>query len=242
VPEQPAGVLARNAFFLLLGQIGSTVLAIVLNATLARTLGAADFGVYFLLVTMSTFAYVVVEWGQSALVVREAARRPEATGELLGSALSFRVGVAALAVVATGLVTRLLGYDGRTQALSALMVFCSLPLALSQPYTYLFRGRDRMELRRRQRAGQHRVGESQSRRRIAAAAPEARCDGNALVDRHVPPGCDPGRARERLESGLHDRVGGEPLDDERIRRLDRDRVVEVDALEHGHDLVLAVAA
>jgi O-antigen/teichoic acid export membrane protein len=146
VPEQPAGVLARNAFFLLLGQIGSTVLAIVLNATLARTLGAADFGIYFLLVTMSTFAYVVVEWGQSALVVREAARRPEATGELLGSALSFRVGVAALAVVATGLVTRLLGYDGRTQALSALMVCCSLPLALSQPYTYLFRGRDRMEL------------------------------------------------------------------------------------------------
>lgn len=146
MPEQPAGVLAKNAFFLLLGQVGSTVLAIVLNATLARTLGAADFGIYFLLVTMSTFAYVVVEWGQSALVVREAARRPQATGELLGSALAFRVAVAALAALATGFVTRLLGYDARTQALSALMIACSLPLALSQPFTYLFRGRDRMDL------------------------------------------------------------------------------------------------
>ena len=139
-------MLARNAFFLLLGQVGTTILAVVLNAALARTLGAADFGIYFLLLSMSTFAYVVVEWGQSALLVREAARQPQMAGKLLGSALAFRVMVALAATLFTGLLTRVLGYDARTQALSALMVLCGLPLALSQPYTYMFRARDRMDL------------------------------------------------------------------------------------------------
>jgi O-antigen/teichoic acid export membrane protein len=138
--------MARNAFYLLLGQVASTVLSIVLSAALGRTLGAEDFGRYFLLVTMSTFAFVFVDWGQSAYLVREAARNPAATEVLLGSALVFRTAAAAGAAVVTALVTRLLGYDGRTQALSALMVVCSLPLALSQPYSYLFRGRDRMDL------------------------------------------------------------------------------------------------
>jgi O-antigen/teichoic acid export membrane protein/glycosyltransferase involved in cell wall biosynthesis len=146
VSSRQDGVLARNAFYLLLGQVGTTILAVVLNAALARTLGAADFGIYFLLVSMSTFAYVVVEWGQSALLVREAAREPQLSGQLLGGALAFRVVVGLAATAFTGLLTRVLGYDPRTQMLAALMVLCGLPLALSQPYTYMFRARDRMDL------------------------------------------------------------------------------------------------
>lgn len=145
-PGPHRDALARNAAYLLLGQVAFTALSIVLNAALGRTLGATDFGVYFLLVSMSTFAYVFVDWGQSAYLIREAAQRPHAIGTLLGSALVFRGLAAAAATVLTTLVARLLGYDPRIQALGALMVVCSLPLALSQPYTYLFRGRDRMDL------------------------------------------------------------------------------------------------
>jgi O-antigen/teichoic acid export membrane protein len=145
-PARPGGALARNAFFLLLGQIASTALSIAFSAALGRNLGAADFGVYFILVSMSTFAYVVVDWGQSAYLIREAARRPEAEDTLLGSALVFRsVGAAGVAVL-TLLTASLLGYDARTQGLAGLTVVCALPLALSQPYGFLFRGRDRMDL------------------------------------------------------------------------------------------------
>jgi O-antigen/teichoic acid export membrane protein len=145
-PREHPGVLARNAFHLLLGQVASTALSIGLSAALGRTLGPADFGVYFLLLSMSTFAYVFVDWGQSALLVREAAKRPDAIGELLGSALAFRTAVALAAVVVTALLARVIGYPPRTQALAALVVLCALPLGLSQPYGYLFRGRDRMDL------------------------------------------------------------------------------------------------
>jgi O-antigen/teichoic acid export membrane protein len=50
--------LARNAFFLLTGQIVSSALAIVLTAFLGRWLGVAEFGNYYLLVAVSTFAYM----------------------------------------------------------------------------------------------------------------------------------------------------------------------------------------
>jgi len=148
-PEAPSSqgtTLARNALFLLLGQIGSTTLSLILSVVLARTLGATDFGIYFLLLQTSLFAYVFVEWGQSAYLVREAAQRPQATSVLLGSALVFRVLAGLLAVGLTSFMVRLLGYDARLQGLAALMVLCQLPVALSQPYSYLFRSRDRMDL------------------------------------------------------------------------------------------------
>jgi O-antigen/teichoic acid export membrane protein len=144
--SRQGGVLARNAFHLFLGQIASTVLSIAFTAVLGRQLGAADFGVYFLLMSMSTFAYVVVDWGQSAYLIREVARRPGDAGVLLGSSLVLRSASAGLAAILTTLAARLLGYEMRTQLLAGLTVTCALPLALSQPYGYLFRGRDRMDL------------------------------------------------------------------------------------------------
>jgi O-antigen/teichoic acid export membrane protein len=145
VPEARSPV-ALNAFHLLLGQIASTALSIALSAALGRTLGPADFGVYFLVLSMSTFAYVVVDWGQSALLIREAARRPDVVGTLLGSSLAFRLAGAAAAVVVTAAAAWTIGYPPRIQWLAGLMVVCTLPLALSQPFGYLFRGRDRMDL------------------------------------------------------------------------------------------------
>jgi O-antigen/teichoic acid export membrane protein len=144
--SRQGGFLARNAFHLLLGQIASTSLSIAFSAMLARQLGAGDFGIYFLLMSMSTFAYVVVDWGQKACLIREVARRPADAGVLLGSSLVLRSACAGLAVVLTTLAARLLGYEMRIQLLAGLTVACALPLALSQPYGYLFRGRDRMDL------------------------------------------------------------------------------------------------
>src|SRR5437899_11533970 len=72
----PRGAVARNAFHLVLGQAVTTALAIVLSAALGRSLGAADFGLYFLASAGSTFAYVVVDWGQQFYVIRYVAVWP----------------------------------------------------------------------------------------------------------------------------------------------------------------------
>lgn len=141
-----SGIVARNALFLLMGQVVSTLLSIALSAALGRTLGPADFGVYFLILTMATFVFVVVDWGQIALVVREGARAPESLGPLLGNSLAFRAGAGVLAALATTGVAHLLGYGDRVSWLAGLMVLCMLPFALSQSFGYVFRSQNRMDL------------------------------------------------------------------------------------------------
>lgn len=142
----PPSTLANNAFYLIAGQAVSSVLAVILTAFLGRWLGVAEFGSLYLLLAISTFAYAVADWGHSAYLVREAARRHEDGDKLLSGALVFRV-LAGLAVaLATPLLLTLLGYDKRTVTLAALAVLCGLPLALSQTFVFMFRSRDRMDL------------------------------------------------------------------------------------------------
>jgi O-antigen/teichoic acid export membrane protein len=135
---------ARNALWLLLGQVATTALAVVFSAALGRALGAHDFGVFYLITTMATFAYVVAEWGQPMLVIREVARAPGRAGELLGTALVIRGALALLALVPAALVGAALGYDARTRGLSLLLIVALLPLAAAQAYGMVFRGRDQM--------------------------------------------------------------------------------------------------
>jgi O-antigen/teichoic acid export membrane protein len=84
------GGLVRNVIHLGLGQVATTVLTILLSATLARTLGASEFGLLYLITSIATFAYVVVDWGHGPYIIREAAKNPQRSGELLGSAMAVR--------------------------------------------------------------------------------------------------------------------------------------------------------
>lgn len=144
-PSPARATVARNAAHLVLGQAGTTALAVLLSAALGRSLGAAEFGLYFVLTSMTVFAFVVVEWGQGQYVIREVARRAEAAGPLLGSALALRLGGAIVASAATAGGAALLGYDRRTCLLAALMVATLTPYFLAQTYGSTFRGRERME-------------------------------------------------------------------------------------------------
>ena len=138
--------IARNAFYLVIGQASTTALAIVFSAALGRSLGAGDFGLYFLISSFATFAYVVVDWGQQFYVIREVARSPTRGGQLLGATLTLRIAGAALISIPVGLLAWALGYDARTCWFSVAFILASLPFALAQSYGFVFRGRDRMGL------------------------------------------------------------------------------------------------
>ncbi len=138
--------VARNAFNLVLGQAMTTALAVVFSAAIGRSLGAGDFGVYFLIASFSTFAYVTVDWGQQAYVIREVARHPERGSLLLGTTLVMRAAGAALVTVPSGLAAWALGYDAVTCWYSVIFIAVSLPFFLAQSYGMVFRARDRMDL------------------------------------------------------------------------------------------------
>ena len=142
--EAVRATVARNALHLVTGQAATTVLAIVLSAALGRSLGATGFGVYYLIATMSAFAYVVVEWGQQLFVIRQAARDPLRSGELLGTALALRAAFAIAVIVPAGLVAWALGYGAHTTGLAMLLILAGVPLFLAQGYGMVFRARDQM--------------------------------------------------------------------------------------------------
>jgi O-antigen/teichoic acid export membrane protein len=142
--SEPRGTVAKNALYLVAGQVTTTALAIVLSAALGRSLGAQDFGIYYLISTMSTFAFVFVEWGQPFLVIRQVARDPRQSGDLLGTALALRVALALLVTIPVGLIAWALGYAARTTWLSVCLILASLPLYLAQGYGMVFRARDQM--------------------------------------------------------------------------------------------------
>ena len=141
--EFPAAV-ARNAFYLVVGQVTTTALAIVLNAALGRFLGADEFGRYYLIATMATFAYVFAEWGQPTFVIPQVAREPSRAGGMLGTALGLRAGFGILVTALAWLVSWTFGYDARTRWLAVLFILASLPLFLAQGYGMVFRARDQM--------------------------------------------------------------------------------------------------
>src|ERR1700730_4596120 len=138
--------VARNAFHLAVGQATTTGLAILFSAVLGRSLGAHEFGVYFLIGSFSVFAYALVDWGQQFYVIREGARQPERGSLLLGTTLVLRAGGAVLVAIASGLAVWALGYDEIIRWYCVAFIAVSLPFFLAQSFGLIFRGHDRMGL------------------------------------------------------------------------------------------------
>ena len=67
-------LLVRNVSHLGIGQVASTALGILLSAVIGRALEPAQLGILYTVFAISTFAYVIVDWGQGTYLVREMAR------------------------------------------------------------------------------------------------------------------------------------------------------------------------
>ncbi len=145
--ETPGSVhIARNALALVAGQLITMVLGILFSGLLGRKLGVGDFGLYFLINSFATFAFVVVDWGQQWFTVREVAKAPERVGEFLGTGLVLRTGGTLLVCVPAGLAAWALGYEPRTRWFAVAFIALSLPNFLALNFGLVFRGRDRMGL------------------------------------------------------------------------------------------------
>jgi O-antigen/teichoic acid export membrane protein len=137
--------MVRNVIHLGLGQVATTVLTILLSATLARKLDPSDFGLLYLLMSIATFFYVVVDWGHGPYIIRETARHPDRSGDLLGSAIAVRTAGALLACVVAFATTWLLGYDLRTRLLAGALILGWLPQYLGLSFGWVFRSHERMD-------------------------------------------------------------------------------------------------
>ena len=137
--------LVRNFLHLGLGQATTTVLNILLSAVMARILSPSDYGLAFLLFSIATFTFVIIDWGYGPLIVRETVRDPQRAGDLFGSAMAARAVATLVACPIVIGATWLLGYDLLTRVLAGAMVLGSLPQYLALSFGWVFRAHDRMD-------------------------------------------------------------------------------------------------
>lgn len=145
-PREKVALLARNAMHLGMAQVVTTILAIVLAAVIARSLGAKDFGLYYTITTVQVLTLVIVDWGQGNYVVRETARGRDDEPTFVSSAIVFRIVSLSATVLVAAAIALIAGRDDPFLLLVPLAILVMFPGNITQPIGYLFRGKDRMDL------------------------------------------------------------------------------------------------
>ena len=139
------GRLLRNTLFLVLSQFVTTPLGVLVNAVLARKLGAEDFGTIYVASTMATLGFLFVDWGQQATIAGRLALKREDAAETLGTSLALKI--AAVAIVSLVLMTCawLFGYSRALFVALALTIVQQTFTSLSASYTSVMRGFERLD-------------------------------------------------------------------------------------------------
>lgn len=86
-------LVVRNTLYLTVSQALTVPLAVLMNAMLARYLGASDFGLLYLASTLAGFGFLAVNWGHEGALPAAVARDRLLSGTLLGSSLAWRTGL-----------------------------------------------------------------------------------------------------------------------------------------------------
>ncbi len=139
-------LLVRNVFHLGIGQVASTALGIVLTAVIGRALEPAQFGILFIAIAITSFVYVIVDWGQGTYLVREMARGRSDEPQLIGSALLIRLTIVVFSSALAVAIALALGYNEQVVELTLLCMMVTVPAALFVPLSCSFRGKDRMDV------------------------------------------------------------------------------------------------
>ena len=112
----------RNAIWLIGAQVLAAPLSVLINAFAGRYLGPADFGVLYLATTYSAFALLFVEWGQFGTLTGKIATHRSRAGELLGSAMLWRLVAGAMAAACVLILCVIAGYGRSFLVVMALMM------------------------------------------------------------------------------------------------------------------------
>jgi O-antigen/teichoic acid export membrane protein len=136
--------VARNTLALVFSQFVTTPVSMVVNAVLARSLGAADFGIIYFANTTLLVAFLFIEWGGQLVIAGDIARNRSRAGELFGAGLALRMGLTALLLLLIPRVSAIMGYDPRVQTV---LMLCAARMGVGSIGTLcnaVFRGYEKL--------------------------------------------------------------------------------------------------
>ena len=141
----PTPPVLRNAIWLIGAQVLGAPVSMLINAVAGRYLGAADFGVLYLATTYAAFALLFVEWGQFGALTGKIARDRSRAGELLGSAMAWRVGASLVVTAVVLILCELTGYSRSFLLVMGLMMTATCLGSVAKAAQDAMRGFERMD-------------------------------------------------------------------------------------------------
>jgi lipopolysaccharide exporter len=131
-PAREGRRVGRNMLALVASQFVTTPISMVVNAMMARALGAETFGAIYLATTILTLGFLFVEWGGYSQVAASVARDRATAPRVLGTGLLLRVLMSAVVLAVVPAFGRWMHYDATVQLALLLcgirLVFVSLGL------------------------------------------------------------------------------------------------------------------
>jgi O-antigen/teichoic acid export membrane protein len=106
----------------------------------------AQLGILYIVSAISSFVYVIVDWGQSTYLLREMARGRIDEAELIGSALAIRPATFVFSSAIAVVIALALGYSGEIVALTLLALLAAFPGAIFATFDCFLRSKDRMDI------------------------------------------------------------------------------------------------
>ena len=144
-PRGKNAPVVRNAVLLVVAQALAAPITVLINAVAGRTLGPVAYGRMYLALSFTTFAFLFVEWGQGISLAGKVAATRERAGELLGSALLWRILAATGLSILLLLVCSAAGYDREFIVILGLSLLFATFLTISGACQDVIRGFERTD-------------------------------------------------------------------------------------------------
>lgn len=130
---------------MVLSQFVTTPLSMLVNAVLARRLGAEDFGTIYLVSTMVSLGFLFVDWGQSATIATEVAKDRKSAEQALGVGLVFKLLASIMVSAVLAMICWFLGYQSSVFVALGLIILQTLFGSFSANYQSVLRGIERFD-------------------------------------------------------------------------------------------------
>jgi len=116
--------LAKNTSYFTLALILQKIISFSYFVLIARSIGPADLGKYYFAISFTSIFGIFIDLGQSSVLTREVAKRPDQTGRLFSSVLLTKLPLVLLSLVLVFLLMNFSAYPEITRQLVYLSMIC----------------------------------------------------------------------------------------------------------------------
>jgi len=116
--------LAKNTSYFTLALVMQKVISFTYFVLIARAIGPADLGKYYFAISFTSIFGIFIDIGQSSVLTREVAKRPDHAGRLFSSVFLVKLPLAFFSILAVFCFINFSSYQEITRQLVYLSMFC----------------------------------------------------------------------------------------------------------------------